>query len=615
MSIRASHRRLFRAALVVGAGACAASLVAGTAPASAADPSPVVTYIDAASAGADTRWLSSAAPDGSSAIHLTPSNYQTEKPVAGLAGRRTTPLGVGTGSATTVDLDRTWALVLVHRSGGTTTSHVLSTTWDTWPALSADGSTAWWMSDGKVFKYTAGTTTVAAPSLFAPRAGERAYRLVVTPDGTVGAVEYSNSAGGARIFAASFTAGRNAPYFESTSFCTQTPPSGFTFVFSSPTTLVFGLESVSTGAILNGIGTLAAGNGTWKLPPARGLLRREPARRRLVAVQGLGVDHVVRTTTDLTSTGMALTPRSNGSTTFDYRPSTVLPPAATAADNLAHAYPYLYLSTSATTYGVKASYQSYALYLTPVPGQTFDNDAYETDAGILQYSLNGGSTWTNLTLTTAAKPVAWPGTTALLGNGTTQVLTRNTWFRWQYPGTDFTAPSTSVVRAVTVAPLVKVRERSAAAPRPCPAPRPAWAGPRGWRSCRHQVQRGRPGHAGLQGRVQLRRAGPGARHLQGRHDCGRVMGLRLGDVQDLTRADVVADEGDRMKASGLRIAGCSAPSWSSGREPAQPAWWPARRRPRPPTPRQSSRTWTSRRRARTRGRWRRPPPTGRRRSG
>ena len=143
MSIRASHRRLFRAALVVGAGACAASLVAGTAPASAADPSPVVTYIDAASAGADTRWLSSAAPDGSSAIHLTPSNYQTESFAVSQDGD-TMLLGVGTGSATTVDPDRTWALVLVHRSGGTTTSHVLSTTWDTWPALSADGSTAWW---------------------------------------------------------------------------------------------------------------------------------------------------------------------------------------------------------------------------------------------------------------------------------------------------------------------------------------------------------------------------------------------------------------------------------------------------------------------------------------
>ena len=448
---------LARGSVLVGVGSMAVAWVTTAAvPASATDPSPVVSYLDSASgAPSNTAWLSSAAPDGSSAIRLTPSTYATWGYGVSQDGN-TLVLAEGTGSPSTAsDFDRTYALSVVQRSGATTTTHVLSTDWDTRPAISSDGS-VYWMARGQVWKYSGGAVSQVGGSLFAPQAGETVWDFTVSLDGTEAAVMYRRSATSWRVLAANLTTGRSGSYFESSTFSPPYLPSPATFVFMDDTRLLIGLAESTPG---NAVGTLNATGGGWgQLGNLSSYYDLEPLGADWWLWQDKSGTTSYGTTTDVTlvSGSPTMTARSNGPTTFVYRPSTVYPPALSAADNPATSQPNLNLSTHGVLYGQRATYQSYALYLTPLPGQTFPNDSSECDFGLLQYSTNGGTTWTNLTLTTYAHPLPWPGTSQLLGNGYTQTLSRNTWFRWQYTGTDFTTSSTSAVREVTVAPLVSV---------------------------------------------------------------------------------------------------------------------------------------------------------------
>ena len=138
------------------------------------------------------------------------------------------------------------------------------------------------------------------------------------------------------------------------SFGPTVVPTGYSFAFPNNTTLVFGMQDLSTWKLTNAEAVI--GDSTWTAPsPLDDLYDLEPLGANWWLWKDQGGTSASGTTTDLAETsGVTFNrDRSNGSTTGRYRPSTVYPPALTTADNLAHAYPYLYLSKAATTYGQK----------------------------------------------------------------------------------------------------------------------------------------------------------------------------------------------------------------------------------------------------------------------
>ena len=426
--------------------------------ATAAAPSPVISYIDAASGGVGTAWLRSAAPDGSSPLALTPANYQTYDYDVSHDGN-TLLLSAKTGPAKASNYDRTYALVLVRRAAGVTSSRVLATHWDSEPVLSADGLTAWWMSSGRVWKHTGGVTTAALPATaFAPRKGEATIGFAVSPDGTKGAVLQSSGGGNGRVFAASFATGRAGPFFE-VRFGSR-PSSTLSanvrdLTWLDDTTLLLTMKE--SGGVVSRTGILGTGGSpdTSAYAALDGFYDIRPLGPDWWMWKDSGATTSYGTTADLsTAQTLTLTPRSNGPTTFRYLPSTATPPGLTSATNRARTYPFLTLSTKSLLYGKRVAYLAFAFYLTPTPGETLRRDAGQVARGVLQWSLDG-TTWRNVTATNWVRPVAWPTKAYRSGNGYSPALTRNTWFRWVYPGDYFTAPSLSRTQAVTVAPIVR----------------------------------------------------------------------------------------------------------------------------------------------------------------
>lgn len=445
-----------RSIIGLAVGVLTLGLVPGlVAPASAAGPSPAVTYIDRALAGPGSRWLRSAAPDGQTPVALTPSSYRTYAYDVSQDGS-TLLVGVAGGASLTNSYDRTYGLVLVRRSGAVTTSRVLTNNWDTWPRLSADGSTAWWLTGGKLWKHTTGVTSLVSATLYAPLAGEEVWDLAVSPDGTNAAVLYVTDETHSRVLATDMVTGRAGLWFEN--LYTVDQPTGDTFVWLNDSDV---MVSMSDGSALVNMVVSMSDNGISPGHPPN------PSLDGFYDVRPLGSDWWMwkddelagttsyGTTADPLVAPTSLVPRSNGPTTVAYTPSLLTPPALTSAANRARTYPYLYLSASTTTTGKRLVYASWALYLHALPGESLATNASEVDRGILQYSYNGTS-WSTVGWTSWARPVPWPGQPGSYGNSATPILTRNTWFRWVFPGDYLTAPSTSVARAVKVAPIVTV---------------------------------------------------------------------------------------------------------------------------------------------------------------
>ena len=114
------------------------------------------------------------------------------------------------------------------------------------------------------------------------------------------------------------------------------------------------------------------------------------------------------------------------------------------------------VSASTTTYGKRVVYVAFATYLHALPGESLSRDASEVERGMLQSSTNG-STWRDVGWTSWARPVPWPGDPGYYGNAYSPVLTRNTWFRWVFPGDYLTKASTSTVRKVVVTPKITAK--------------------------------------------------------------------------------------------------------------------------------------------------------------
>ena len=161
-----------------------------------------------------------------------------------------------------------------------------------------------------------------------------------------------------------------------------------------------------------------------------------------------------QTTTDLASPLGSPVARTDGQYSYGYvvttGPGTAL---ATTSTNRAASRASFAVSSSLVRTGGTAVYSSFAHYLRPLGNETFNGYAGATFRGVLQYSTDHAKTWRTKGWTTGATAVLWPGG-GYPGNGRTQKLTRNTWFRWVFPGDLLVAPATSSVRLVKVAPTL-----------------------------------------------------------------------------------------------------------------------------------------------------------------
>lgn len=425
-------------------------------PASAVDPSPVVSYIDDAVSG--TRVLSVAAPDGGGPQVLMPSDKLALTYDVSADGN-TLLVGLATGAAYPHRQDRSYGLVLLQRTPSGTTSTLLSTTWDVDAQLSADGRTAWWVSGGAVYKHTpAGTVRVSA-SLFAPGPGERLSGFAASADGTRGAAVYVVGGGyppgqQMRVFAAGFSAGRKGPYLESVT--TGRRPAGQP-VWVDAASVLYRTSDTAIALSSNEIGRLAAG-GSGDLAPCYECGDVYDVVRRggqwWVWRDWLGPTEYAAVPTFGDLRDATWTPRSNGATTFRYRPSTATPPSFVRPSARAVPVPHLFIPAAGTTTGRRLPYAAYADYTMALPGQTLAKNGSWTARGTLEWSTDLRR-WTSLGATSWAHPVPWPRSTSK-GNAYTPVLTRNTWFRWRTTGDDVLAPSAYVRALALVAPVVKV---------------------------------------------------------------------------------------------------------------------------------------------------------------
>jgi hypothetical protein len=130
--------------------------------------------------------------------------------------------------------------------------------------------------------------------------------------------------------------------------------------------------------------------------------------------------------------------------------------AQQASSPTAAVQPHLDLSAALVKTGGRPVFASYAFYLKPVGAQTWAADSGVTQRGVIQFSIDAGKSWHLLGATTSRNVVPWP-TGGPDGNGRTQALTRNTWFRWTVPADVFVGTATTSPRLVRVSPTVKAK--------------------------------------------------------------------------------------------------------------------------------------------------------------
>ncbi len=468
MTSRGSRRGWTHGAVLTVAGALAISLLPASAAGASVAP-PVFSYIGTSGATtAPDRTLAVADVTGAGPHALTPAGYQVHDYDVSPDGN-VALVAARTGTPTTDAYDSTFGLVLVRRDPGTqaVTSILLSVFWDANPVLAGNGTKAFWFYRGTLYEYdaTAGGLQPAITA-FAPAAGETVARLAVSSDGSRVAVMYTNAAARtARVLAAPVATGTSAGNAAEIAYGPAgTQPSSNTFVWVGADTLVWSeYESAVANPPMYGVSVTLPTDGstvrtstprpslsgfydlrqdasgawwTWKDDPSAGTSAYSVA------------DPLVDTPTPVGA------PRTDGATTYRYAPATNLPPALQPVVNPAGAHPSLTLSASVVAYGKKVAYSAYNYY-GGLPGLSYAaNRAAEVDRGYLQRSIDGVH-WSTAAVTSGARPV-------IIGSKYynayyAKVLTRNTWFRWLFPGDAFTARGMSATRLVKVVPVVSAR--------------------------------------------------------------------------------------------------------------------------------------------------------------
>lgn len=394
---------------------------------------------------------------------LTPNSYAYSYDVSDDGD---TLVVAGQSRALTVPRENTtYGMLLVERSGLTTTTTSIATVFDSNPVLSPDGAFVYWMDSGKIWKYdvAAKTTATVASARFAPQAEEGVGRLAISPQGTAAAVVYTRVSKSGDLVSSRIQIGRldgvgTEWSYTATVASDAAYPVGSSLAFTTNTKVAFNVWR---------------GNDpykTWVVSPVGGTptVEKNPG---IDAVYDLGTDganwysfqDLAGGGTQASKSADPFTPGTwqdfpLGVGTTRYIPAAATPPVAaadvTAVANRAKATSYLFFTRSAVPTGTRVMYASLAAYLTDSTGTRGVDEKAQSRYGLLQSSTNGGAEWTGSTRTTAGNEyLMWP-TGVKFGNGYTAGLTRNTWFQWCFEGDAFVTRDCSVTKKITVNPKV-----------------------------------------------------------------------------------------------------------------------------------------------------------------
>ncbi len=445
-------------------------------------PVPVVLFADSL----HSYSLYSGDLDGANATQVTTGGMVTNYVEASADGQVLAIQGM-TGDDNTPAYDATDGLI-VSVQGATS---LLATSTEANPVVSSDGAHVWFSAKSNLYSWTRATGLVTQLTTDAPltppatpagQPTESLWGLAVSADGTTAAGIFravtftaaSTKPTATRSILKAFTlpatsAAASTTVFTSTAYSGATGPELF---FDAPrfagTSLVFGecvtgacddwkYKSVDLSAVTPvPVATAGDLDNTYDLR----LLDDGVNSATWYAWEDGASATSYKTSTDLTGPWVVGGSRPDGQTSLGFVPVRTAPTAFSSRQSSAGAaavQAHLDLSTSLVKTGGQAVYASYAFYLKGLAGQTWNADAGITQRGTIQYSTDGGRTWLRLTTTTSKTVVAWPGGTAPDGNGRTQKLTRNTWFRWLVPSDVFVRSATTSVRLVRVSPTVKAK--------------------------------------------------------------------------------------------------------------------------------------------------------------
>lgn len=457
-------------------GLASAALVAVSLPALAtsayAETGDRLTMLDRAGGGSVvSSWFNDGSGGSTSALA---ANYYAFGYDVSQDGR-TWVAALRTGDGSTDNADAVYGLVLVHDlGGGNRVTRVIASLYDLSPApvINAAGTKVWWMAGGDIYSYTvkpgdwAAAGTIARVSTkFRPAAGEVAAGMAISPGGTRVAVVYQKNDGTSRIRATGLswngTSPSTIPYYGKL----KTDPNAFIsgdVVFVSDSTVLYQTTNNDSSITTSFTGTLATPSGSETNVDAQvdGRYRiRKDAADEWWMWKDTGSSPVVSSYIKAANPLAPGSPSSNsfplGDTTTSYAPVANAPARISVARNAATANAQLYMSGTVVGYNKRLAYLSYASYLAPLPGQTASADAFAVFQGKLQYSTNPFAStpvWNEVT-TSGANFIGWGTYPAGSFNGTTPYLTRNTWFRWVYPGTN------ALVKKDTTNGTIKVRVR------------------------------------------------------------------------------------------------------------------------------------------------------------
>jgi hypothetical protein len=462
-STAALGRRAAATALAV-AGALTLGLVQA-APASAA-PDPTFLFVD----GTAGDGIAYAGPTGASQEPVTTALQASR--IDASADGSVVAVNAFSGTPSTPDSDIAGGL-LVSKSGVT---RLLTTYVDTNPVVSADGATVWFVTDGDLYSYatsSAVTTRVTTAGQYNPPTGyDFLTRISVSPAGDRMAAVYRHfdtsdkvdksvvkvttiGSSPTTLFTKTFTGAGSAEAFydrpawlddDNVVFgqCTDGTCDDWTFR-KVDLTVGGGAESAFDGP--NGLYDLRKLGSTWYGWKDTGT--------------GASLSTELWTSTDDAASFTAWgTPRGDSTSSLYYVPVTAKPSSFTGLTsvNPGVSDASLLLSESKVATGGSSVYFAANFYLRAVGSQDPFEDADVVQRGVLSYSTDGKKTWKVLRTTTGATKVAFPGL-PFAGNGRTQALTRNTWFRWSYAGDAFAAAKTSAAELVQVAPTITAKAK------------------------------------------------------------------------------------------------------------------------------------------------------------
>ena len=459
----------------------AATLLIGSAPASAAPGDPVVSFISMGGYPQTTAALTSSAVDGTGTTTPLSGDVNTQSFAVSDDGN-TVAISGWTGTYAGHSSNATYGTVVTRRDGGTTTTRILSSQYTANPVVSPNGNYVYFLNP----IYSAGSSTptlalyqydatqitnsanvpvkLALANNFQPASSSGAYpvRLAVSPDGLNVAIVYESfDAGGnainpSRILAAGITTGKTGNYFEQIENASSTSAVGTSSLVwgDDNSTLAFSTFNTSSGDLANYSVSVTSANAATTGGPVADWYDIARYNGEWWMWQDDAANPITSYghSSDTSPLVAPTTPTQWGGDFYvrNFRLSSATPPAVTAAVNKPAAHADLILNLSSVGYKKTTQYVSYNDYMVTIDGQAFDYNYSETQAGVLETSTDG-KTFTPLLTTSGAHQVSASGYT---WTGNLPAVTRTLYYRWHFLGTSLAAAGYSPKSKLTMIPTV-----------------------------------------------------------------------------------------------------------------------------------------------------------------